>query len=354
MESFSAIFRHSKIQAPLARLRSAISDIWRGLFRLTGKYRPFHQDDLETVRGDAAPFKGDIPLNSGGELCQYRLYYRKQRPPFHEVANLVVTPSGGAWKDGALWEKYSACKPGLRMLLAPHEAKRTVKEGVFIQSEHIDTFGDWMAEYLAPLARTGLMKAPLYLPAAMARRPYVMRDAARFGMNIIAINEPTLIEKARVVPQPKVVRSWTPECVSTLRAALGVDIIAPSPGSMLYLSRHGEASDVADRTHPNLIVEDIVRQRGGLVLRTGSAALEDYLNASTQVETLLFDHGSAVYNMVYWQPRRIIEFGSDDWWMNSFLFFTNAADVKDYTIIRSDKPGFADRLGAAIDAPITG
>ncbi len=352
MQAVKALLRHSKIQVPLVKLRSAISDLWRALFAMSGRFRPFSAEDLETCRGEAAPFSGDIPLNSGDELCQYRLYYKKPRPPFIEVDNLIVTPRGGGWKNGALHERYSSMKPGLRMLLEPHAPARTISDGVFVQSEHIDTFGDWTSEYLAPLARAGLITAPLLLPARMASRPYVIRDAARLSMNIIAIDEPTLIERATLVPQPKVVRSWTPLCVSKLREALGVEISTPAPGSMLYLSRYGEASEVANRTHPNYIIEDIVRQRGGAVLRTGSAGLEDYLNAARHVETLLFDHGSAAYNIVYWQPRRIIEFVSDDWWMNSFLFFTNAVGIKDYSIIRSDLGAVAERVNAVLDAPI--
>ena len=42
------------------------------------------------------------------------------------------------------------------------------RRDIFVQSEHTDTFGDWMSEYLGPLARAGAIDAPLFLPAAMA------------------------------------------------------------------------------------------------------------------------------------------------------------------------------------------
>lgn len=193
-----------------------------------------------------------------------------------------------------------------------------------------------MSEYLAPLARIGAVDAPVYLPARFAAKPYVRRDAARLDIDFEPIHAPLLIEKASVVRQPKAVRYWTAEDVRALRAMLNVSPPSPEQGSLLYLSRHDEPSEVAVRSHECLLVEEMVRQRGGKVLRTGTASLEDYLKAASDVETLLFDHGSAAYNMVYWQPKRVVEFVSDDWWMNSFLFFSDAIGVHDYTIIRGD------------------
>jgi capsular polysaccharide biosynthesis protein len=168
------------------------------------------------------------------------------------------------------------------------------------------------------------------------------------GIEFVSIDEPLLIECATVIIQPKVVRYWTKDCVLALRGLLNVEAPPPTPGSLLYLSRHGEASMVADRTHPSLQVEEIVRTRGGKVLRTSEASLDDYVRASKDAETLLFDHGSAAYNMVYWQPRRVIEFTSDDWWMNSFLFFADALGVDDYAILRSDLPDLEMRLDAVL------
>jgi hypothetical protein len=61
--------------------------------------------------------------------------------------------------------------------------------------------------------------------------------------------------------------------------------------------------------------------------------------------------------MVYWNPRRAIEFVSDDWWVNAFLFFADSIGVKDYTIICSDRGDVNDvlkRVECALDRPLGG
>jgi hypothetical protein len=349
------IFRHAKFQAPLAVWRSRISSIWRAGFRLANQYQPLSEAETATVKGGDVFFKGDALLNVGPERVQTRLIFAQPRPIVEEVDNLVVTPAGAGFVDGVLYEKYSACKPGLRLFLGAHKPVKTVSSGFFVQSEHIDTFGDWTSEYLAPLARVGGIDGPVFLPAIMTPKPYVVRDAARLGIDFTGITAPLRIEKAKVVRQPKVIRYWAREDVLALKKLLNVDAPAPAPGSMVYLSRYDEPSEVAMRSHPSLAIEAIVKARGGKVVRAGEARLEDYRALAHSAETVLLDHGSAGYNMVYWNPRRVIEFVSDAWWMNSFLMFADAAGVKDYTIIRSDfgAPGdVAARTAAALDLPI--
>lgn len=328
--------QHAKVRAPLAIARDRVGSFWRRLFGAIGRYRPLSAGETACVEGDAVSFKGDIPVHAGSAYQQQRLHFKQSRPAFETVDDLVVTPEGAGWTNGVLFEKYSASKPGLRRFIGDRRPVETAPRGFVIQSEHIDTFGDWMSEYLAPLAGVDCIDAPVFLPARFASKPYVHRDAARLNIDFRTVHAPLLIEKAFVVRQPKVVRYWTTEDTDRLRKFLKVASTQPDPGSLLYLSRHEEASEVAVRSHESLLVEEIVRQRGGMVLRTSAASLEDYLIAASNVETLLFDHGSAAYNMVYWRPKRVVEFVSDDWWMNSFLFFSDAIGVRDYTIIRGD------------------
>lgn len=349
MNMVSSFFRHAKFQAPLATARSQFSGVWRQAFSAAGRYAPFEAEEVAFVQGDPVSFQGDIPIHAGATHEQRRLHFKQPRPAFEKVENLVVTPCGGGWKDGVLYERYSASKPGLRALTARSKPERTLAKGIFVQSEHTDTFGDWMSEYLAPLARLDEIHAPLVLPDQLARRAYVERDSQRLGLDIVPVSAPLLIEEACVVRQPKVVRYWAPEDVSALRKFLNVAPTEPAPGSILYLSRQNEVSLVADRTYCSDIVEKVVRERGGKVLRTAEATLDDYLGAAREAETLLFDHGSAAYNMVYWRPKRAIEFVSDDWWMNSFLFFSDSIGVYDFTIIRTSLAGVEDRLNQALD-----
>lgn len=351
----NALYRHAKFQAPVAQLRDRVSSIWRGAGSVLNFYERMLSEEKEVVEGDVAPFKGDIPLGAGDTHNQISLNFARPRPVMERVENLVVTPEGAGWKDGRLVERYSASKPGLRMLAGKRRPDRVAPKGYFVQSEHTDTFGDWMSEYLSPLAHLPEITAPVYLPRALARKPYVRRDGERTGIEFTEIEAPILIRDAIVVRQQRFIRYWREKDVEALSRLLSVRAVTPKQGSMLYLSRHGEVSEVADRTHPSLMVEEIVKERGGVVLRTKDASLEKYLEAAQWAETILFDHGSAAYNMIYWSPRRAIEFASDAWWMNSFLFFANASGVKDYTLICTDRGNLdsvRDRINAALDAPI--
>lgn len=346
--------RHAKFQVPLATMRSGVSDIWRKGFALAGRFKPIDVGNVKIVDCGDVQFSGDIPVRAGDVHKQTRLCFASQPPRFEEVENLIVTPAGSGWKDGVLYEKFSASKPGLRALWRQPIPEQTVPEAYYIQSEHTDTFGDWMSEYLAPLARLDEISAPVLLPSSLAARPYVNRDAARLGVRFMSVDAPVRIKKAKVIRQSKIIRYWTAPEAAALKEFLNIKPVEPNKGSIVYLSRHGEKSEVATRSHPNLVLERVVREHGGLVLRTTDASLDDYLAASNSAETVVFDHGSAGYNMMYWRPKRIIELVSDDWWMNSFLFFADAIGNKDYRIIRSDlgnKTQVGAKLSEALAAP---
>ena len=330
------MLRHAKIQSPLSKVRSALSGFWRTIFARMGRFKSVPDQRRRLVPVDDVFFRGDIPIRAGKENKQTRLAYEQAPPPFEDVKDLVVTPIGAGFLDGVLYEKYSAEKPGLRALVSGGAPTKTIDHAYFVQAEHRDTFGDWMAEYLTPIACLGAIDAPVLLPESLARRRYVQRDIKRLDIAFEPITERTLIRHARVVRQSRFVRYWTQSETTALRSLLKTDPPAPDPGSIIYLSRHGEKSNIAERTHPNLVIEKIVRDLGGKVLRTADAALSDYLEAAQSAETVIFDHGSAGYNMVYWQPKRVIEVVTDDWWLNAFVFFANAIGVSDYGIIRSD------------------
>ncbi len=258
-------FSHAKIQVPVSILRRRIGSFWRVLFRLLGRYKPLTAEETALTPGASVTYKGDIPPGAGKEAIQTRLHYKNPRPLFESLQNLIVTPRGAGWWNGALYERYSASRPGLRSLAPYPRPKKSVPKGIFVQSEHLDTFGDWNSEYLACLARLDEIDAPVFLPERLAMKSYVQRDAKRLGFEIIAIEEPILIEEAKVVRQRMMMRNWLPEDIAALRRFFKVNAPEPESGSMLYLSRHGEKSEIANRTHPNEILEVVVKSRGGRV-----------------------------------------------------------------------------------------
>ncbi len=348
-------FAHARFKAPLATARSAISGIWRTAYAAAGLYEPLPAAERQHVKGEAVSFLGDLPVNVSVGHFQERLLFAKPRPLIEEVDDLVFTPGGAGWAAGRLYERYSACVPGLRMLAAPAKPARELAEAYVVQAEHSDTFGDWFSEYLTPLAQLDNIGAPVLLPNGMAARSYVKRDMRRLDIRFEPVETPVLVRKAYVVRQQRVIRYWGEGEAVRLRRLLHAHPPPPRPGSLLYLSRYGEKSEVANRTYPSEAIEKIVKARGGRILRTAQASLEDYLSAAHDAETILYDHGSAAYNMIYWNPRRAVEFVSDDWWVNAFLFFADAIGVRDYSIICTDQGGVGEvmrRLEATLDRPL--
>jgi len=352
------LLKHPRFFVFQATARWRISEIWRQAWRAAGRYKPFSAHDNAIEMGPEVRFKGDIPIQiKSVERVQARVHFRQPRPLVEDVRGLTVTPNGAGWVNGVLHERYSASTPGLRMLtsLPKGGATEIVERAIFIQSAHRDSFGDWVSEYLLPLARMSALDAPLLLPIDMAQKPYVKRDLARLGIDYRAIEKPTLVKNAQVLRQQKFFVYYYPNEIAPLRRLLGVDAPEPEPGSILYLSRRGEMSEIANRSYPNKAIEEVVMARGGRVILTGQATLDEYITAANAAETVIFDHGSAVFNMLYWRPRRAIEIASDRMWHNALLMFVTATGVSDYTIIRGDDGGPArvqEKLNAALDQPM--
>jgi capsular polysaccharide biosynthesis protein len=162
------------------------------------------------------------------------------------------------------------------------------------------------------------------------------------------------IRQAKVLRQQKYFVHFPRNEIETLRAFLGFEQAEPAPRGIVYLSRKNEVSEVANRVYPNEIIETIVEARGGRIIRTAGAPLEEYGLAASDAETVIFDHGSAIYNSLRWRPIRVVEIVSDAWWNNAFLMFADAMGVTDYTIIRGDlgDEHVARLLNETLDRPV--
>lgn len=339
----------------LATTRSNVSGVWRKIFAAAGKYEPFSQSEKEVVPVGKITFAGDAPLQiKGGVHEQGRMVFRQKRPSYEQVSDLVVTPKGAGWKDGRLFERYSAGSPGLRILLGARQPKHVVETGCHIQCAHNNTYGDWVSEYLIAIGRARPLPAPLLLPAAVASHAYAQRDLSKLGVDYVSVEEPVLIRSATVLRQQKYFVHFEADEISALRALFGINPVEPKKGSIVYFSRRGEVSEVARRSYPHDVVERIVKEQGGRVIETARASPEDYEAVALEGETVIFDHGSAFYNALRWRPKRAIEIVSDAWWNNAFLMLANAMGVEDYTIIRGSLSNahVENRLREALDRPL--
>ncbi|WDI32649.1 hypothetical protein PUV54_05495 [Hyphococcus flavus] len=320
-----------------ANVRGRIGSFFRLFFTATQRYAPFNPRDTELKLAQKIHFSGDAPVQIESRACeQGRMVFARERPESEDVKNLVVTPNGGGWVGSRCYERYSASAPGLRVLLGHRSPAEAYETGYWVQSAHKDTYGDWVSEYLSAIIRHEPLNAPLFLPAELASRPYVCRDLARLAVDFVSVDRPMKIKNATVLRQQKYFVHFRRRDVAALRKVFAPPCEPPSPGSLVYLSRYGEVSEVADRQYPNEIVERVVADCGGRVIRTADAHPETYRAAALEADTVVFDHGSAFYNALGWRPRKVIEIVSDGWWNNAFVMLADAMGIEDYTIIRGD------------------
>jgi capsular polysaccharide biosynthesis protein len=257
---------------------------------------------------------------------------RKQQ----EVHDLVYTPRGMAWKDGALHQRYSLQEPSLRDLYRRPVGKPTVilSGGVIVQAEYPYTYGDWVSEHLCTIAGAMPLAAPLLMPVGLMAKPYVRRDLDLLGIETYSVEGPVLVRKALVLPKKRHTHYFTREEVLAVRQAFHVDPVPPRPGSILYLSREGERGEKVRRSYPSAVVGSIMKELGATIVRARETSLDQYRELAAEAETVVADHGSAMCNIVFWNTKSIIELFTDDWWNSCFLMLGWAAGVEDYALVR--------------------
>jgi hypothetical protein len=304
----------------------------------TGRYRPFDPSESEWVIGEAVPYSGEIPTSAGKENKQHILRYKTGRSP-QEVHDLIYTPEGMAWKDGTLYRRYSLREPSTRELWYPPTENPSVivPEGVIVQGETPYTYGDWFCEHLCSLAGVLPLTAPLLMPHRMMEKPYVRRDLDYLGIETIVVDSPILIRRAIVLRKMWPMFHIPREAVDAVRRSFHADPVPPRPGSVLYLSREGfrgEHRTIAQRSYPSEAVGVVMRELGAKVVLTRETTLEQYRELASEAETVVADTGSALYNLIFWKTKHVIELFNDDYWGNAFVLLGHALGIKDYALVK--------------------
>jgi hypothetical protein len=103
-----------------------------------------------------------LATQRGGHHHQYRLAYRIPREGRENVSGMVVTPSGMAWRDGVLYERYSLRSPAARDLLRAPTLRQAlrVERATVIQGDTPYIYGDCVAEFVRILARHAPIESP--------------------------------------------------------------------------------------------------------------------------------------------------------------------------------------------------
>jgi Glycosyltransferase 61 len=302
----------------------------------TGRYRPFTVAEQRLVQKEAVRFWGDVPSGAGSDPCQYRLEFLEPRPLQTHLENLLYTPTGMAWRQGTLDQRYSLRQPALKDLWSRPVPVKTLPVGVIVQAETPYTYGDWVSEHLVCLSQALPLAAPLLLPANLCDRPYVLRDLERLEIDFVPVEQPVQLQQAIVLHKTRFSHYWTKAEAMACRQALRIQPVTPRPGSMIYLSRAGEVSAARQRSYPSELAAEILAELGAKIVIARDTSYEDYLALAPLAETVIADHGAAMNNLLLWNTQTIIELFSDAWWTSCFLFLGHALGVQNHVLLRGN------------------
>jgi hypothetical protein len=229
---------------------------------------------------------------------------------------------------------------------------REIESAAILEMETPATYGDWTGGAIATLVALSDPPAPILLPGALSRKSYVARDLSRLGFDWLGAEDPVRIRKTFVLRKTLPSYDWTQDTVADYRRAFGVTPKPAVPGSLVYLARFGTTSESFQRDYPSEAVAEIVRGEGGVVFDTRQASPEAFDELAPHTETLVADQGSAVFGVLQWQSKALVELFVNGWWHSANAFFAEASGVQHHEVIAVDRLGeaFEQRIRAAVRA----
>lgn len=297
-------------------------------------------DGRAVIQAEPVPFRGDVPSGAGVDHHQRRLRFDPPPEARVELGEVTYTALGMAWVEGRLDRRACFEDIGPRHLwLRPGAPSDRLDRATLLQSQTPRTYGDWVSEHVPQLARAlegKTQTSPLLLPAWWHAKPYVQRDLKAMGIVALPVNAPVKIARADVLQKTRPGHYWTSPEAMIVRRTLWNE---PSPcdsGTAIYLSRRGERGEGPQRSIDNELTEAAMAQAGVTVVRTAGRTSEDWQRLAPQAETVFADHGSALYNVLGWRSRRIVELFSPNYWDSAFLFLADGIGLCDYHLWRID------------------
>ncbi len=315
---------------PLVRAKNLIAEPLRRALGQAGRWKPYPEAGKAAAQTETLNVTGDKP-------AQRRLTYETPRPASETVNNLIYTPAGMGVVGGKIVEQYSVRAPSIpEILKAPRHASTDLIAGTIIEAETPYTYGDWVGDFICALVTTDKIVEPLVLPEFLAEKPYVMRDVKALGLSYAVATEPLRIGAATVLRKRLPSYYWNKGEVAAYRNAFNIDPPATEAGSIIYLGRFGAKSESVQREYPSEIVAKIVESVGGIVFDARDASPEKFNEIAGKTETIIADQGSALFGVMHWQTKNVVELTRRDWWHSANLFIAKAAGVENYAVIAVD------------------
>lgn len=315
-------------RSPAGKLKTALK---RQAKRLAD-FEDYSAEELETVQfGPPVPLKGDQPDHR-------RRRYAVPREKVVEVADLVYSEYGIGYLGQTIVRRCSVMDPSLSVYFGKRpKAEETIDQACILEMETPYTYGDWVGGGLGTLVGFEALPGPLILPSWLAEKAYIRRDLDRLGFDWRPVEKPVRVKQAFLLRKTIPSYDWTADTASAYRRAFGVQPPVPDAGSLIYLARFQTRSEAHQRRYPSEKVAEIVENEGGTVFDTREASPEAFDRIARQTECIVADQGSAVFGVLQWQPRALVELFVDGWWHSSNAFFAEATGVRHHHVIAVDK-----------------
>lgn len=315
---------------PAVRLKNAVAAPARRALALAGFWMPNSAAALDTRQTDTLAVFGDKPE-------QRRLVYTEPRPASEQVENLLYTAEGMGVRDGRIIERYCVRAPSLpEILKTPKSPARMIAQATVIEAETPYTYGDWVGDFICSLVCAEKIIEPVIMPAFLGEKPYVRRDIAALGLAMEIADAPLLIEKASVLRKRIPSYYWGEKEVAAYRKAFHLAPRLAREGSITYLGRFGTVSESVQRDYPTEDVARIVESLGGEVFDARNSSPEIFNDMAANMETVIADQGSAIFGVMHWRTKNLIELTRRDWWHSANLFIAKGAGVENYAVIAVD------------------
>ena len=315
---------------PAVRLKNAVAGPARRALALAGRWTPRTAAETETVQTETLSVAGDKP-------DQRRLVYAAARPERETVENLLYTPEGMGVAAGRVVERFSVRAPSLTDILkAPKSAQSEILEATVIEAETPYTYGDWVGDFVRALACAETIVEPVVMPPFLAQKAYVQRDLQALGLSYSVAHAPVRIAKAHVLRKRLPSYYWSAADVAAYRRAFAIVPPPAREGAVTYLGRFETASESVQRQYPTETVARIVKSIGGHVFDTRKSAPTVFDDIAPGMETVIADQGSAIFGVMHWRTRNVIELARRDWWHSANLFIADGAGVQNYAVVAVD------------------
>lgn len=263
----------------------------------------------------------------------------KSPPPRVEIQHDVYySDLGMAWTSGKLHQHYSIRKPSIREALAfpPSRGVEEIDAAYIVESDVVHTYGDWVHNYLAAVLVAYPLRHPLVMPAWLAAKPYAQAELRALGISYRTANPWVKIKTAHVLRKWTFLQFWDRPPVIAFRRLLAPERITPDPGSITYLGRYDIPTEAIARRYPSEEAAEAVKAMGGTVLEQKVLNVATAAGYGRTMETVIGDHGSGLLNIMFWEPKTVIELVTRDWWTANTLFVAREMGIRRYGAIYVD------------------